>query len=129
MKSPTIDEFGIRWTGYNLANEAKTPFSIKYSENSIPNPRNARDEVLVEYVLDAVMQHLTRAGMRELRRGKIGLGKYVGLEVELDWEGSTGFLRLYLAKGKVYLLMAGGKGIKIKKRDLDYYFNSFKILE
>jgi hypothetical protein len=117
---------------YSWSPDRNSMFMISYSEGNMPEDRRRlSEERLLNDSCDGAVANME--GAKELSRKSIKLGDIPGKEmvVYIPQGKGKGIMRAYYHKdqGRIYLLMAGGKGYQPDNPNVKKFFDSFEILE
>jgi hypothetical protein len=66
-------------------------------------------------------------GGKPKRETKVAVGELAGLEIEAGDKQGTGIVRIFVARDRVFVLMAGGPKLSGSSLEVQAFFGSFKL--
>jgi hypothetical protein len=66
-------------------------------------------------------------GGKPKREAKVAVGELAGLEIEAGDKQGTGIVRIFVARERVFVLMAGGPKLSGSSPEVQAFFGSFKL--
>jgi predicted Zn finger-like uncharacterized protein len=107
-------------------------YAVAYTEGLLPeNRRGLPVETLLNDSCDGSVANMKAQGGVEESRRSVQLGPYPGKELVVDMRRAGGKVisRVYLVNGSLYIVMAGGLGLRPEHENVQRLFDSFEILE
>lgn len=117
---------------YSAAPDKESVYAAGFSEQVIPVAElGGKVDQVVDQLADVLVDDVKQAGGREARRAKLGDKARPGREVVLKLPGKQGTMayRVYLVRGRVYVLMAGGPDLDADHPNVTRLFRSFEPLD
>jgi hypothetical protein len=129
---------GMKTITYQYQPTPDTVYAVSYSEATVP-PHRAQvgSEFILKEACDganaALRQQAAKSNedVEELGRRSVQLGLFPGKELtqRVGTRGGRMITRMYLAHGRLYLVLAGGIGLNADHENVKRLFDSFQILE
>jgi hypothetical protein len=107
-------------------------YAVSYMEGVLPEHRRALPvETLLNDSCDGSVPNLRAQGGLEESRHSIQLGPHPGKELVIDMRRADGKVisRVYIVNSRLYIVMAGGLGLRADHENVQRLFDSFEILE
>jgi hypothetical protein len=107
-------------------------YGIGYTEGQLPpDRRNLPTEVLLTDACNGSAANLENMGAKEVRREPVQLGPYPGKQLVMSIPRAIGHMisRCYIADGRLYIIMCGGRGFDTGQANVNRFFESFQILD
>jgi hypothetical protein len=107
-------------------------YAVAYMEGTLPeNRRSLPVETLLNDSCNGSVANLQAQGGVEESRRSVQLGPHPGKELVVNMVKADGKMvsRVYIAHGRLYIVMAGGLGLHADHENVKRLFDSFEILE
>ena len=117
---------------YSCQPDKNSIYAVGYMEGELPpERRNLPPETLLNDACDGSIRNTENQGAVESGRESIQLGPYPGKQLSSDIAraGAKTVARVYLAHGKIFIVMAGAVGLEKDHANVKRLFESFEILE
>ncbi|MFO0929126.1 MAG: hypothetical protein U0736_19240 [Gemmataceae bacterium] len=113
------------------AGDNRASYGIGYSQTGLPPQRRELpvDQLLNDACDGSVARLKSMTECKEVKREDIQLGDYPGKELVVAIPAARGKMitRVYMAKGRLYMLIAGAKGLETDHKNVKRMFESFDI--
>jgi hypothetical protein len=112
--------------------DKNSEYAVAYMEGSLPAHRRALPvETLLNDSCDGSVANLRAQGGVEESRRSIQLGPHPGKELVVDMPKKDGKMvsRVFIVNYRLYVVMAGGFGLRPGHENVNRLFDSFEILE
>lgn len=125
---------GIQMVTYTTSTSKDAVYAVGYMEGKLPPHRAAlAPEQLLNDSCDGAIANMKNMDpdTRELSRDSIRLGEFPGKELVVEVPRGNGqfVMRNFLAHGRLYIAMAGGRGFRRGQENVNRLFESIQILD
>jgi NPCBM/NEW2 domain len=125
-------EGGIHITQHLVEPNRNCAFIVGYNDAKLTPQRLAQGaELILNDASDGALQGMADEGPAELRRESIDYRGYPGKQIVVDLKkrNVTMVCRTFLIEGRLYFLLAGGKGYSENHKDVKKFYDSFEVIE
>lgn len=123
---------GLTMIMHQCQPDKNSVYAVAYLEGVLPENRRALPvETLLNDACDGSVANLSAQGGDEESRHSVHLGFYPGKELVVNIRRAGGKMisRVYIANSRLYIVMAGGVGLRPDHENVQRLFDSFEILE
>jgi hypothetical protein len=131
-KRATQNIAGMDFVMYTLSIGKDAEYAFGYSNSQLPPQRRSLPvEQLLNDACNGSVENTKAMGTVEVSRTSIALGEFPGKSLVMDVPKGSGQMltRIYIAHGRLYMLLVGGKGYSESSRNAQRFFDSFKIID
>jgi hypothetical protein len=123
---------GMTMVMHQCQPDKNSVYAVAYMEGSLPAHRRALPvETLLNDSCDGSVANLRAQGGVEESRRSVKLGPHPGMELVVDMPKKDGKMvsRIFIVNSRLYIVMAGGFGLRPGHENVNRLFDSFEILE